>query len=38
MVQYGVKDVVKWPNMFPIKGGASKTYIPRELLMGKPVD
>ena len=38
MVRYGLKDMVKWLSMFPPKGGVSKTYIPREILILKPVD
>ena len=28
----------KWLNMFPPKGGVYETYIPREILIAKPVD
>ena len=28
MVRHGVNNAVKWTNMFPPKGGVSKTYIP----------
>ena len=38
MVQYRLKDVVKWLNMFPQKRGLYKTYSPREILTSKPVD
>ena len=31
VVQYGVKDVVKWLNMFQPKGGVSKAYIPKTI-------
>ena len=38
MVRCGAKDVVKWLNMFPNKGGVSNTYIPIEILTAKPVN
>ena len=38
MVRYGSKDVVKWLNIFPLKGGVSKTYVPKEILTAKSLD
>ena len=37
MVQYGVKHVVKWLNMFTPKGRVSKTYIQRNILRARPL-
>ena len=38
MIQYGVKYVVKWLNMFTQQCGVSNTYSPRAILASKPVD
>ena len=38
MVKYGVKDVVKWINIFPQKGRVSKKYITGEILTAKSVE